>query len=289
MPACSTTCSIARSPFARRSAGWRPTACRPAAGPCLKICSLISRCTMKSLISPCRRSTTSLGVPAGATTICHDAASNPGMPTSAIGARSGRAPRVPWSRRRARAACRHVDQAQRRRQVAEHQRDVAGGNVGERRQRASVGNVGHLDAGHALEQFREQMMGRAGSGRREGEPALLALGEPDEVSHRMHRQRRVDHQDIGAQDHQRERHEVGGRIVGQLLVQADVDRHDRARRHQDGVAVGRRAGGGDRPVRRRRRPVLDHERLAEPLLQPLPQQAGQEFRCRRRARTGTRT
>src|SRR5262249_28457230 len=59
--------------------------------PILKAWSLISGCTMKSLISACRRSTMSLGVAAGAATICHDAASKSAKPCSATDARSGSA------------------------------------------------------------------------------------------------------------------------------------------------------------------------------------------------------
>ena len=136
----------------------------------------------------------------------------------------------------------------------------------------------HLDAGDALEQLGEEMVRGAGSGGREGELAGAFLGEPDEVGDRSHRQRRIDHQDVGTEDDERERYEIGGRVVGQLLVQRDVDRHHRARSHQQRVTIRRRARNGERAGHAARaRPILDHERLAEPLLQPLCEHACQEF------------
>jgi len=61
-------------------------------------------------------------------------------------------------------------------------------------------------------------------------------------------------------------------------VQRDVDRHHRRGRHENGVAIGRRAGDGERPGHAAAAwPVLDHERLSQPLLEPLPQQPRQKF------------
>ena len=124
------------------------------------------------------------------------------------------------------------------------------------------------------------MMRRAQPGRSESKLAGLGLGQRDEIRHRLGRQRRRHHEHVGGCDNKRERHEVDGRIVGKLLVQGDVDRHDWRRRHEDGVAVGCRASDGKRPdYSATARPVLDHERLAEPLLQALPQHPRQEFRA----------
>jgi hypothetical protein len=62
--------------------------------------------------------------------------------------------------------------------------------------------------------------------------------------------------------------EVLHRIVGQLGVDGGIDGHRPARRDQQRVAVGRRLGddlGGD--DRLRARLVVDHDRLAELVLQ----------------------
>ena len=67
--------------------------------------------------------------------------------------------------------------------------------------------------------------------------------------------------------HHRDRLEVLHRVVGDLLVERRIDRHRGARRHQQRVAVGR--GLGDRvdpDLLAGAGPVLDHERLADPLL-----------------------
>jgi hypothetical protein len=77
---------------------------------------------------------------------------------------------------------------------------------------------------------------------------------------------------------QRDRHQVLDRIVGEIVVDADIDRHGRAGGEQDGMAIRRRlcdkagADGGAGA-----RPVVDHERLAQPLLQPPPEQPGHGF------------
>ena len=61
-------------------------------------------------------------------------------------------------------------------------------------------------------------------------------------------------------------------------MQGDVDGHDRRRRHENGVAIGRGAGDGERPGHPAAAwPILDHEWFAEPLLEPLSQQPRQEF------------
>ena len=89
-----------------------------------------------------------------------------------------------------------------------------------------------------------------------------------QLFHRMHRQRRMDHQHEGHRRGQRDRREVLAGIVGQLLVERGVGGQRAGRRHEQRVAVGRR-------LRRRGRrdhgaaagAVLDDDRLAEPLLE----------------------
>jgi hypothetical protein len=155
---------------------------------------------------------------------------------------------------------------------------MSGGDIGEGGHRAAVGDVRHLDPGLALEQVGKEMMGRTGTGRSERQLSGLVLGESDEVRHRMHRKRRGNDEHIGAGDDEGERHEVDGWIIRKLLVQAGVDCHDGSRRHENSVSVGRRARDRDRSRHATAAwTVLDYERLAEPLLQPLSQQARQKF------------
>ena len=105
----------------------------------------------------------------------------------------------------------------------------------------------------------------------------FSLRQPDQVRHRVDRQRRIDHQHERHAREERDRREVLARIVGKVLAHGDVDREHRARRHHDGVAVRRRVR--DRRGRRHAaaaRPVLHHERLAQALLEPLAQHAGEQ-------------
>ena len=62
----------------------------------------------------------------------------------------------------------------------------------------------------------------------------------------------------------RQRDEALGRMIGELRIDRRRDRHHAARADEQRVAVGRLVGdelGRDAPARRR--PVLDHELLAE--------------------------
>jgi hypothetical protein len=82
-----------------------------------------------------------------------------------------------------------------------------GGHIRDRLWAALVGDVHHLDAGHALEQFDEQVRGGSGSARRIGELTRLLFRERDELGHRAHRQRRMDREDrrdLADQRHRRE-------------------------------------------------------------------------------------
>ena len=73
-----------------------------------------------------------------------------------------------------------------------------------------------------------------------GELAGLLLRERDELGERLRRHRRIDDQDVGRGRGERDRREILDRVVGHLLVEHGIERQ-RARRHQEGVAVGRGA------------------------------------------------
>src|SRR5262249_24337094 len=119
---------------------------------------------------------------------------------------------------------------------------------------------------------------RSDRGERELPGPLLCVC--DQLHQRMDRKRRIDDQYERYASEPSERNEIGCRVVGQLLVERDVDRHRGARRHEQQVAVGGGFGDGARrdegaPPRR----ILDHERLAEPLLQSLAEHAGNDVRA----------
>ena len=161
---------------------------------------------------------------------------------------------------------------------------VAGDDVAQRRRRALVGNVRHLNPGHGLEQLAGEVDRVARTARRECQLAGLLLGQPDQVGDRLYRQRRVDHQ------HQREacrvRHKgkVLHRVVGQVPVKGRVDGQRAAWGDQYGVAV--RRGFGDRRGRNHAAGawfVFNDEWLAEPLGQSRPKRARHDIgRCPRR-------
>jgi len=122
------------------------------------------------------------------------------------------------------------------------------------------------------------MLWRAWPGRSIRELAGFLLGELDEVGHRFHRQVRIDQHQERRIRRQHDRREILRRIVGQALVERDVDRECRAGAEHDRVAVGRRLGDRVRPDHRAGAgPVLDHDRLAETLRQPRRQRARQHI------------
>jgi hypothetical protein len=99
--------------------------------------------------------------------------------------------------------------------------------------------------------------------RAEGKAAGGGASERAEVGDRAHRQRRVDQQHLGRARDQHQRNEIGQRIIGQVLVQADIGRHGRAGRDHERVAVGRRPHHRDRAgYRAGAGSVLDDEGFA---------------------------
>ena len=120
-----------------------------------------------------------------------------------------------------------------------HQGDVPAGKIVERGLDALVRDMVHLDAERGLEQFAIEVLRGSRPGRAEGEAARGGARKLDEVRDRADRKRRIDQQDFGGKRNERDRNEVGERIVGQVLVQGDVGRERRAGR--DHERVGRRA------------------------------------------------
>jgi hypothetical protein len=108
------------------------------------------------------------------------------------------------------------------------------------------------------------------------EPKVLArllFGERDEFGDRTSGQRRGHNQHVGQRNHLRDRRKIAQRVVRQVLFHDVID-GERARRHEQRVAVRRRAG---RRLRAddgaRAGPVVDDEGLAHRLRESLPEQA----------------
>ena len=154
--------------------------------PMSAIMRCISGAAVMALSSRCKTFTTAGGVPAGATIRCHDTASNPASPLSAIGGTSGSTgTRVSDD----------TPSARTRPSLIAPIAESGDANVictwpamtsVMRLRHAAIGDMGHLDAGHALEQLAGHVRHRAGAGRGVGE--LLRLRELDEIADRLHRQ-----------------------------------------------------------------------------------------------------
>ncbi len=130
--------------------------------------------------------------------------------------------------------------------------------------------------GDHLEQLDGELVAGADPGRREVDLARIGLGVGDELRHRLHRHRRIDHDDLRLVHHAGDRGDVADEVEAELRIERRVDRRRRPDREQR-VAVRRRAHdrlGGD--VRPRPDPVVDDERLPELLRQPLRDHARQD-------------
>ena len=110
--------------------------------------------------SPSSFARTGAGVFAGATSPNQAEASKPGTPDSATVGTSGRALARLRACDRDRVDVLALHLRQHRRDVVEHHGDMAGNQIVHRRRRALVGDVHDVDAGHALEQFAGEMIGR---------------------------------------------------------------------------------------------------------------------------------
>src|SRR5215813_11879102 len=120
---------------------------------------------MAAFTAPLSLTMISVGMPPGAATDCQAAQSKPGTPTSASGGMSGAA-----AARRAvvtpeRAHLARLDQRISRREIAEHQLNMAGDDVIERGQGSLVRHMGHRDAERGFEQFAHEVMEGAGAAR----------------------------------------------------------------------------------------------------------------------------
>ena len=160
--------------------------------------------------------------------------------------------------------------------VGEEDLHLSAEQIGQRGRHAAIGHVHHVDAGHHLEQFGGDVGDPADAARTVGELARIGLGIGDELGNRLGRNRRIYHHDKGAADEARDRRDVADEIEIEFVVERRIDRVRRTDQ-EERVAVRRRAHdrlGGD--IAAGARPVLDDEWLAEPLRQPLTDQARED-------------
>ena len=143
----------------------------------------------------------------------------------------------------------------------------------QRRRAAAIRHVHHVDPGHHLEHLGGDVVGVAGAGRGVIDLARVGLGVGDELGNRLGRKRRRDEHARGARARGRDRHDVADEVEVQLVVERRIDGVAGVDQQQR-VAIGRRRD--DRlgaEIAAGAALVLDDEGLAEPLGQPLPDQA----------------
>ena len=81
----------------------------------------------------------------------------------------------------------------------------------------------HFCFRHQVEQLAGQMRAATVTGGTEIQFTRLGLRQLDQILHRVHRQRRIDHQDLRSGGSQRDRRQVALRIIGQFFVQTRID------------------------------------------------------------------
>src|SRR5712691_8710014 len=187
----------------------------------------------------------------------------PGYARLGQGRQLGHRRRTPGGRDRERAQPPGLDVGNHRSRGREHELRLTGDDVGERRLRALVGHVHHIDSRHRLEEFSGEVRGRAAPRGRVIELARPRFRQGDQLLHRARGNVRIHDEDVGLDRHQRDRREVLHRIVAEAAVQALIGRENAVVAEEPGGAVGRALRdelGGD--VAARARPVLDHHLLA---------------------------
>src|SRR5262249_38090509 len=138
---------------------------------------------------------------------------------------------------------------------------------------AAIRHVHEVDAGHHLKQLAEYMASTPNAGRRHIDLARIGFRVGDELGNCFGRNRRMYHHDEGVAADGCARGDVADEIETELVVGLRVDGVRRASQEQR-VAVRRRLPPRlGAHIAGSTRPVLDDEWLAEPLRQPLADQA----------------
>ena len=148
---------------------------------------------------------------------------------------------------------------------------------------ALVRHVQRLRIGDRGEQHAGEVAGRADAGRSHVERVRLRFHQRDELGQRGRGQRRIHDQQHLAAGEERHRHEIGERIVGELLVGVRRDRDPGRGADEHRVAVGRRLRRRFRADdAARARAVVDHQRLSERLAHFRRDEPRQYVGCRAR-------
>ena len=170
------------------------------------------------------------------------------------------------------------DQGQHRDRAGEHEVDMAGDHVVQRRSGPVIRNVRELDAGQRLEPLHGEVLRAAEAGRRIVELVRMGLGEGDEAIERRERSLVADGQHIRQRRNDRDRHE-GAWVVRDFPVEALVDHQHGRRGREQRVSVRLRLEdhlGAD--AAGRAGTVLDDKGLAEALRQLLGHDARDHVR-----------
>ena len=101
---------------------------------------------------------------------------------------------------------------------------TAAEQVGGRRSPAPIWDVDHVDAGHHLEQFTDDVLRRAVAGRRHVDSARIGLGIGDELRDCLGRNRWMHHHDISYPRDATDRCDVSHEIEAEICVERSVDR-----------------------------------------------------------------
>ena len=158
---------------------------------------------------------------------------------------------------------------QRRRQRVEYDVDIAGHQRGDGGGHATIRHVNHLGAGHHLEQLAGQMTEVSAAARAHVDLAGIGLRMGDEFGNRSDRQRRIDHHRKGIVVDARDGDNVAHDVDIELFVERHIDGM-RCRNEQKRMPVRWSACDGlQGEITAAAGPVLDHNRLTEPLRQRL--------------------
>ena len=105
--------------------------------------------------------------------------------------------------------------------VLQRHRHAAADHVGE--DRAAIGHVDDIDAGHALEHFAGDVLRRADAGAGDRQLAGLRLGERDQLGIGLRRHVVVDREDARHDQEPRDRGEIAHHVVGLVRQQRRID------------------------------------------------------------------
>ena len=140
-------------------------------------------------------------------------------------------------------------------------RNVSRDDIDDRWAAALIGNVGQLDAGHALEILGIEMVGRARTARRIREQPRICFRKRDQVCSRMDRQRWMNNEYERNLGDERNRGKILDRVIGQLPVDRSVDGKGGAGLNQSMSISGRPRCHGHPDHGGCSRPVLDDHRF----------------------------